>query len=75
VVVRSELQPDSMKKPTKHARCWWCNKQLVPGHSAYVTSDTGQRLKVHKSCEDKAGSFWKKITAAVNNPIYATRSG
>jgi RNase P subunit RPR2 len=64
-----------MKKPTKAVKCWWCSKQLVPGHLATVTADNGQRLKVHKACQPKASEFWRKITAAVRKPVYATRGG
>jgi hypothetical protein len=65
-----------MKKPNKAAKCWWCNRKLVsPAVFATVTTDTGDRLKVHKDCATKARAFWKPITAAVRRrPVYATRS-
>lgn len=64
-----------MKKPTKAQRCWWCNKKLCLPHFSVVTSDQGDKLKVHKDCRSKAQEFWRKITAAVRRPVYATRSG
>lgn len=68
------VQYRSTKKVAAYQRCWWCNRRLILKYHAVVESDQGDKLKVHKDCKDEAEGFWKRITAAVREPVYATRN-